>query len=150
MFLNVSAGGVPKRPVPAAAVTESGLAGDAHSDGLHHGGPDRALSLYSLELLDALRAEGHPIAPGATGENVTVAGVDWPTMIPGVRISLGEAVVAEITSFAAPCKTIRKSFVDEHFARISARVHPGWSRVYARVLREGTLRVGDVVRVLGV
>lgn len=150
VFLNVSPGGVPKFPVPMADVSELGLAGDGHSDGRHHGGPERALSLYSLELIDALRAEGHPIAPGTTGENVTVAGLDWRAVVPGARVQLGDAVIAEVTSYAAPCKTIRKSFIDEHFARISDKRHPGWSRVYARVIRPGTLQVGDSVRLAGV
>jgi len=28
-------------------------------------------------------------------------------------------------------------------------VHPGWSRLYARVLKEGEVRLGDSVRVIG-
>ena len=30
--------------------------------------------------------------------------------------------------------------------RVAQKVHPGWSRLYARVLREGTVRTGDAVR----
>jgi MOSC domain-containing protein YiiM len=26
-------------------------------------------------------------------------------------------------------------------------MHPGWSRLYARVLRKGTVRMGDEVRI---
>jgi len=32
--------------------------------------------------------------------------------------------------------------------RISQRSNPGWSRLYARVLRTGVVRPGDVVEVL--
>src|SRR5690349_4183315 len=72
--LNVSNGGVPKLPVPSCDVRPSGIAGDRQRDHRYHGGPQRAVSLYSLELLEALRAEGHPVAPGALGENLTLAG----------------------------------------------------------------------------
>ena len=40
------------------------------------------------------------------------------------------------------------SFKDGEFARVSQKRHPGWSRVYARVLVEGTIRQGDPVRLL--
>jgi len=53
----------------------------------------------------------------------------------------------ELTAYAVPCTTIRYAFVDEIFTRISQKVNPGWSRLYARVLRAGLLRVGDVVTV---
>ena len=83
--LSVSAGGVPKLPVPHARVSALGLAGDAHRwEG--HGGPERAVCLFPLELIDALAAEGHAIEPGTIGENVTVEGIDWSLVTPGVRL----------------------------------------------------------------
>lgn len=75
--LNMSAGGVPKTAVRRATVTELGLSGDKQLDLKHHGGPMRALCLYSLERILALQADGHPIFPGSIGENITVAGLDW-------------------------------------------------------------------------
>jgi MOSC domain-containing protein YiiM len=145
--LNRSSGGVPKRQVDEARITIDGVIGDQQSDRQHHGGPDRAVSLYSLDLIEQLQLEGHPIAPGTAGENVTVAGVDWRAMRPGQRFALGDTEL-EVTGFAAPCTTIRASFLDEDFTRLSEKVNPGWSRVYARVLREGTVRRGDEVRLL--
>lgn len=142
--LNSSNGGVPKLPVERARVTVDGMEGDHQTDRVHHGGRDRALSLYSLEIIEQLQLVGHPIAPGTAGENVTISGLDWATVQPGTRLSLGDVEV-EITGFAAPCKTIRESFLDQEFIRISNKVSPGWSRVYARVLREGTLQTGDDV-----
>ena len=53
----------------------------------------------------------------------------------------------EVTGYAEPCKTIRGSFADANSNRIGQRVHAGWSRLYARVLREGVVRPGDAVRV---
>jgi MOSC domain-containing protein YiiM len=61
---------------------------------------------------------------------------------------VGRDVVLEISSFTKPCKTIRESFLEGHFVRISEKLHPGWSRVYARVLAEGQIRIGDKVEVV--
>lgn len=63
--LNVSPGGVPKSGRDSLHVSVHGCEGDAQRDLRHHGGSDRAVSLYSLGLIEALRREGHPIEPGA-------------------------------------------------------------------------------------
>ena len=146
--INISPGGVPKRRHTGATVTLNGLQNDDHDDKKHHGGPDRAVVLYALERIRALQHEGHPIDIGAVGENVTVDGLDWDTVIPGIRLRIGAQVILELTSFTAPCKTIRRSFIGEKFSRISQAIHPGWSRVCARVISEGEIRVGDTVEVV--
>lgn len=146
--INISPGGVPKLPVDEAKVTRLGIVGDGHDDKENHGGPLAALCLYSLEEIERLQAEGHPIAPGTTGENITLAGVDWSTMTPGARLALGDEVMIELTDYATPCKTIRNSFIDQEFVRISQKLHPGESRVYTRILREGVIRPGDKVALL--
>ncbi len=143
--VSVSAGGVPKLPVAEAAVGPLGLGGDSQRHTDFHGGPDRAVCLYSLERIEALAAQGHPIAPGCTGENVTVRGLDWQRVLPGVRLRLGGEVVVEITGFAPPCKANRRWFKDGNVSRISHKLHPGWSRAYARVLTSGIVRPGDEV-----
>jgi len=146
--LNLSGGGVPKKRVPDAKVSLLGLDGDGHNDEKHHGGPDRAVCLYSIEKIHALQAEGHPIDVGTAGENVTVEGLDWDQVVPGTRIQLGDEVLLEVTAFTTPCKTIRESFIEERFVRISHKVYPGWSRVYARVICEGEVHFGDPVELL--
>jgi len=142
--INISKGGVPKRPLPACAVTAGGLQGDRQRDLEYHGGPIRAVSLYSQDLIEALQAEGHPISAGTIGENFTVKGVSWAEMIPGARFDVGEVRI-ELTDYAAPCNNIAASFRDRRTGRVSQKAHPGWSRLYARVLKEGTVRVGDSV-----
>ena len=145
--INVSAGGVPKRRVSGAKVSRLGLEGDAQDDKMHHGGPERAVCLFSLERIRSLQTEGHPIDVGTAGENVTLEGIDWELVVPGAQVRLGDQVVIEIASFTNPCKTIRASFVDGEFVRIAQKLHPGWSRVYARVLSEGEIRFGEPVEV---
>ena len=147
--ISISDGGVPKQPVPGAQVTHSGLAGDRQLDLKHHGGPQRALCLYTLERIRDLQAEGHPITPGSTGENVTIAGLDWAQVIPGTRLLLGERVVIEVTKYTQPCPAIVGSFAGGAIERMAQAQHPGWSRVYARVLVPGLVKTGDRVYILG-
>jgi MOSC domain-containing protein YiiM len=146
--LNCSNGGVPKLPVREAQLTPTGLACDRQAHPRFHGGPERALCLYALEHIQALQAEGHPIFPGSVGENVTVAGLVWASLVPGVRLALGDEVVIELSSYTMPCRSIKRSFSDGRFERISQKAHAGQSRLYARVLRTGKLAVGQAVRVL--
>ena len=146
--LSTSPGGVPKYAVREAEVNELGLIGDDHKFPDIHGGPERALCLFSLERILELQSEGHPIFPGAVGENVTISGLDWNEITPGQRLSLGDKVVVEITSYTSPCNSIPKSFVDGQYQRISQKVHPGYSRVYARVLQPGRIATGQAVRVM--
>ena len=146
--INRSGGGVPKRRVDDARVSRLGLLGDAQEDKKNHGGPERAVCVYSLERIHALQQEGHPINVGTAGENVTLEGIDWDLVVPGARIKLGDEVVLEVASFTSPCKTIKESFIEGEFIRISQKLHPGWSRVYARVLAEGEIHFGDHVEVI--
>ncbi len=141
--INVSDGGVPKHPVPDARVTQHGLVGDRQRNLKVHGGVDRAVCLFSLEVIQALRAEGHTIAPGSSGENLTLAGVDWVRIRPGTVLLVGDSVRLEVTAYTAPCRFNAQWFTTGDYTRISQKVHPGWSRVYARVLREGTVKRGD-------
>jgi MOSC domain-containing protein YiiM len=145
--INISNGGVPKRRVSGAQVSRLGLEKDTQDDKKHHGGPERAVCLYSLERIRSLQTEGHPIDIGTAGENVTVEGIDWDRVAPGATIKIGNEVLLEVASFTNPCKTIRASFIAGEFIRIAQKLHPGWSRVYARVLREGPIRFGDPVEV---
>jgi MOSC domain-containing protein YiiM len=146
--ISVSPGGVPKNAVPAAQVTREGLAGDGHRDHEHHGGPDRAVCLFALERIHALQSEGHPLVPGSLGENLTIEGLDWDDVVPGSRLELGGRVMLEITRYTSPCINIRPSFSHHEYSRVSEQRHPGWSRVYARVLVPGHIATGDPVRLI--
>jgi MOSC domain-containing protein YiiM len=145
--INVSDGGVPKKPVPEARITIHGVEGDRQRSLKIHGGLDRAVCLFSLELINTLRAEGHQVDPGSTGENLTLAGLSWSNLKPGVRLSVGN-VRLEIVSHTDPCRLNARWFRRGEYRRISEKHHPGWSRLYARVLTEGTVRPGDAVTLM--
>ena len=154
--VNVSPGGVPKLPVPGAQVRRLGLDGDGHTEPEPtHGGELQAVSLYCIEALERVATDGHEAFPGAYGENLTLAGVDWPALGPGDRLAIGQGglliggLLIELTKHAAPCETIAHWFVDRQIARIRPKVHPEDARWYARVIVEGPVAAGDSVEVLG-
>jgi MOSC domain-containing protein YiiM len=141
-----SDGGVPKQPTDCAEVGPRGLAGDRQADRKNHGRPWQALCLWSAEVVETLQSEGHPIAPGCAGENVSIRGVNWAALRPGTRLQLGSAV-AELSVPALPCAKNRAWFRDGDVHRMSPERHPGESRWYASVLTPGTVRRDAAVTV---
>jgi MOSC domain-containing protein YiiM len=146
--INASGGGVPKLPVESGVIDDSGLVGDDQADKIHHGHPWQALCLYSLEVIEKMQAEGHPIAPGSAGENLTISGLDWSSLGEGDRLRIGDAVTIEITHPAAPCSKNAQWFIDGNFLRMSESRHPGEARLYASVIEVGPISTGDVVELL--
>jgi MOSC domain-containing protein YiiM len=147
--VSVSPGGLPKRAVAGAQITLGGLAGDAQRNLQHHGGPDRAVCLFAVEAIQGLVAEGHTVVPGALGENITTEGIDWSQVAPGTHLLLGDAALLQVTKYTSPCANLAPFFTGRDVSRVSQKRHPGWSRVYARVLVEGRVSAGDIVRVVG-
>ncbi|MBF6604933.1 MAG: GNAT family N-acetyltransferase [Chloroflexi bacterium] len=146
--VNISPGGVPKRAVSEARVGPLGLVGDRHRADTVHGGPHRAVCLFGIEAIERVAGEGNPIEPGSVGENLTTEGIDWSLLPPGLRIAVGDEVLLELSAPANPCDTIVDAFHDRRSGRISILRHPADSRMYARVLVEGTVRTGDRIVVL--
>ena len=146
--INVSDGGVPKLPVERAYVATSGVVGDDQADKVHHGGPDQALCLFSLEVIQLLQLEGHTISPGAAGENLTIEGLDWGDMAERQRYRLGSDLLVETTFPATPCSKNAQWFVDGNFRRISDKAYPGSARWYAKVIEPGEISAGDEVELI--
>jgi MOSC domain-containing protein YiiM len=139
--LNVSSGGLPKLPVSRADVSWRGVEGDRQATRVHHGRPWQALCLWSTEVIDQFRAEGHPIAPGLAGENITLTGLPWSEMRPGVRLRIG-SVLCEVSLYALPCFQNKAWFLDGDFELMHHERGPV-SRVYATVLEPGVVATGD-------
>ena len=133
----ISNGGVPKTPVQSVKIDYQGLVGDNQHDKKHHGGVMRAVCVLEDKILKKLQTEGHPISPGSTGENLLVSGYDLKI---GSIFSIGEAEL-EVVSAATPCKTIRDSFTNGNFNRLSHKKYPGDTRWYCKVLRTGNIRI---------
>ena len=146
--INLSDGGVPKRPVLEAVIGITGVEGDGQRNLNVHGGLDRALCLFSQDLIERLQDEGHSIEAGSSGENLTFAGLEWEKLKPGDRLQIGPDVQIEIMSYTIPCDQNAQWFRDRDYKRVSQKKNPGWSRFYAKVLREGVVRPGDAVEIL--
>jgi MOSC domain-containing protein YiiM/SAM-dependent methyltransferase len=148
--VNVSPGGVPKIPIAGTRIRTLGLEGDAHRlPPPMHGGPDKAVCLYAIEAIERIRADGHQAFPGAYGENLTLAGLDWADLQEGDRLRIGDGgPILELTGFAAPCQNQAQWFVGERIGRISARAHPQDARWYASVIEEGPVAPGDQVELV--
>ena len=139
--LSTSGGGVPKLAVRSVDVGFRGVAGDVQRVRVHHGRPWQALCIYADEVIDELRAEGHPIDRGSVGENITVRGLPWGEVRPGVLLRLG-TVLAHVQAFAEPCNSNVAFFLGGDFQRMNASRGPV-SRVYATVLQPGRITIGD-------
>jgi hypothetical protein len=108
--LFVSSGGVPKKAVTDAIVGPRGLSGDRQQTRKHHGRPWQALCLWSAEVVAQLRAEGHPIEPGSSGENISISGLDWTEVLPGSQVTIG-SMVCEVSLYTLPCSKNAQWFV---------------------------------------
>jgi MOSC domain-containing protein YiiM len=144
--LNTSGGGVPKVPVPRVDVDHGGVLGDVQATRRHHGRPWQALCIWSAEVVDAFAAGGHPIAYGSAGENITVSGVDWARVRPGVSLRIG-SVGCEAVAFALPCAQNARWFQGGDFNLMHHR-HGPVSRVYALVTAPGVISTADDVVVM--
>ena len=138
--LNVSKGGMPKLPVDAARLTTDGIDGDASRNRKYHGGPDRAVCLYSVELYDQLRDAGIDLQPGNIGDNFTTQGVDLQQLKPGDRLHVGECLI-EISKTRVPCAQLKQW--DPHLPQLIVG-RSGWM---ARVIQPGQVRPGDAIRI---
>jgi MOSC domain-containing protein YiiM len=153
--INISPGGIPKRPIPEATVTAEGILGDrwAHSD--IHGGPGQALLLITSEGIEELIAQGFPLFYGALGENLTIAGLDRCQMRVGQRYRVGEVFV-ELTKLRGPCTALDvygpalKQAIYDAQVKSGDPSTPRWglSGFYARVLKTGTLRPQDIIELV--
>ena len=128
--------GTPKTPISSARLLpDFGIEGDAHAGHWH-----RQVSLLSQEKIDAFRARGAQVMPGAFGENLVVSGIDFRRLPVGTRLRSGD-VLMEITQIGKECHS--------HCAIYRATGDCIMPRegVFARVLTGGTLRVGDEMTV---
>lgn len=134
----LSHGGVPKWPLESAVVTTDGIVGDLHAHEKHVR-PDRALSLFDVEILRELVAEGFPLEPGIAGENLTVAGLNVQQMAPGTVLQAGEVRI-RLEFLRKPCYVLDKIDVRLKDAMV------GRCGYMASVLQGGTLTPGLAIR----
>lgn len=143
--LNVSGGGVPKTPVDSVEVDFRGITTDKQKNRVHHGRPFQALCLWSAEIIDDLASQGHPIAAGNAGENITTRGIEWTSLTMGTQLRIGE-VLAQISAMAVPCGHQAQWFTDRDYSRLH-HDNGDISRLYATVIAPGVITAGDEITV---
>lgn len=142
--------GIPKTRVEEAIVTVQGVATDFNRYRHEKKGdaPDKALLLFPVETIAELNDEGWPVEPGHLGENVTTQGIAYQDFVVGKKFRLGEVEI-QISEQATPCANLHllpyaggergprfiKSLLDRR----------GW---FARILKEGALKIGDSIETI--
>ena len=153
--VNISPGGLPKRPVSGGFCSTLGIDGDGHAHPQVHGGPRKAILVIAAEVIEQLQAAGYPLFFGAMGENLTTRGIDVKRLRVGDRLRAGAALL-EITQPRGPCsqldiygETLGAAIYDK---RVKALDHtsPRWgmSGMYARVIEPGPICPQDIIAVV--
>jgi len=136
--LNISAGGMPKLPIESAMVTVDGVKGDWQKNRKYHGGPNRAICIYSEELYAGLRDDGVKVNSGDIGENFTTRGINLQHLKKGDRLKVGQCII-ELTDIRVPCYQLKKWDVDLPELIVG---RSGW---VAKVVKEGMVKQGDEI-----
>jgi len=130
--------GTRKRAIAEGLFKEDyGLVGDAHADCQ----TNRQVSLLAIESIDKMRSSGLNLSPGDFAENITVEGMELCHLLIGTRILVGDEVILEVTQIGKECHTacaIRR--------RVGQCIMPE-EGVFARVIRGGSIRPGDSVKI---
>lgn len=124
--------GTAKKNIGECRLIENwGLEKDAHAGNWH-----RQVSLLSYEKVEEFRARGAKVADGAFGENLLVEGFDFKNFPVGTVFQCNE-VVLEMTQIGKKCHS-----ECEIFHQVGDCIMPR-EGVFARVIKGGTIRVGD-------
>ena len=122
----------------ATVIEDHGLEGDAHAGPWH-----RQVSFLASESIQTARANGLTVDFGDFAENVATEGIDWKTLPVGTRVTLGRAVVVEISQIG---KTCHKPCAIYYQAGDCIMPREG---VFARVLHGGEIACGDAITIGG-
>jgi len=135
-----------KSPVTGrVALRGVNFAGDDQADRTVHGGVDKAVYAYSREDYDYWKSTGlRDAGPALFGENLTTEGIDLSGVVAGEQWSVG-SVILEAAQPRLPCFKLGIRVGDSHFPRrFLAALRMG---AYFRVVQEGDVGAGDVIRV---
>ena len=153
--INISRGGLPKRPIAQGNLAATGFEGDSCAHPQIHGGPMQTVLLIASEAIQALRSKGYPVYEGALGENLTTEGLDPAKWRAGQQYRVGEAII-ELTKVRAPCDNLNvygpeiKNEIYDPQVKAKDPTSPRWaiSGFYAKVIRPGLIFPGNVISLL--
>jgi MOSC domain-containing protein YiiM len=139
--------GIFKSPVSGPVqVRRLNLEGDNQADLSVHGGPDKAVYVYSSEHYAYWREElpGIALPWAAFGENLTVEGVNESEVRVGDVLRIGTAEFV-VTQPRLPCYKLNVRFQRPDMVKRFLR--SGRTGFYLRVIKEGRLAAGDAIEV---
>ena len=130
--------GQKKTNIPAGNLIENhGLESDAHSGDWH-----RQVSLLAVESIAKIKEKGLDVASGDFAENITTEGIRLWELPVGTRLRAGDQSLLEVTQIGKECHA-RCAI----FHQVGDCVMPR-EGIFARVLRGGEIRPGDLIRVM--
>lgn len=122
----------------AELIENHGIKTDAHAGDWH-----RQLSFLASERIKSASSDDFPLRFGDFAENVATTGIDWKKEPVGRQFKLGKDAVVEITQIGKKCH--KKCAV---FYRTGNCIMPK-EGAFARILKGGTIKVGDTVERFG-
>lgn len=129
--------GEKKKPRESCRVlADLGLEGDGHA------GTERQVSLLAVESIQKIRDRGLEVQYGDFAENLTTEGIDLPALPVGARLKVGPEAILEITRIGKECHDRCHIYY-----AVGDCVMPK-EGVFARVVMEGTVRVGDGIEMM--
>ena len=130
--------GTQKTNVPKAELkVDFGIVGDAHAANWH-----RQVSLLAVESIDKMVAAGAEVSPGNFAENITTEGIELPKLPVGSKLKVGKDIELEITQIGKECHS-RCAI----FEQVGDCIMPR-EGIFAKVIKAGKIRVGDVIEVV--
>lgn len=138
--------GIFKAPVDGAVfISAIGLEGDGQADLRFHGGEHKAVYAYPADHYSHWERQiGRTLPHGAFGENLTIAGIDESTVRIGDIFEVGD-VLLQVSEPRIPCfKLVMRMHAGADFS--TRFLASGRSGIYFRVLREGVVSAGSVLR----
>ncbi|WP_235427195.1 MOSC domain-containing protein [Cohnella kolymensis] len=125
-------------------LSELGFAGDAQADLVHHGGPDKAVCLYSHNHYPHWEHVLNRQLPfGSFGENFTLRGVSEAEVYIGDEFQAGTSVV-QISQPRQPCWKLAMRWGLEQLPLLITE--SGATGFYFRVIQPGEVQAGDELR----
>lgn len=121
----------------AVLVQEHGLENDAHAGQWH-----RQVSFLAAESIKKAKDRGLNVDFGDFAENIATLGIDWQNVPIGTQFQLGDSALVEVTQIGKECHQKCAIF---YLAGDCIMPREG---VFARVLKGGTIRVGDEIRLV--
>lgn len=137
--------GIFKQPVEGPVMVRTlNIDGDQQADLTVHGGRDKAVYLYPAESYARWESDLERDLPyGHFGENLTITGLHEEFVRVGDLIEVGEALL-QVTDPRFPCFKLGIKMGRQTFLKQFLR--SGRSGFYCRVLREGMIQKGDLLK----